>query len=319
MNDDINCEPTSPNRYKQTDDQKSSFRIGIADTMFARGDMGGLAEKTIREKSDHQIIRYTVPGVKDLPIACKLLFKDHNCDIVIACGYVGAEAVDKVCGHEASSAIQDVQLKEKKHIIEVFVHEDEGTDRKLVQIMHNRVVKHALNALELLKGPSALQEKAGSGERQGWANAKPLEIDNINSDPTLPKSYKIGIIVAEFNREITFGMRDRAIEYTKSLGHETSVLTVPGVFDMPLAIKKFCKDRSIDAIILLGAVIKGSTKHDETVANTTANAAVKLSVEFNKPITCGVIGPGATWEQADQRSNEYVKRSIDAALKMLEL
>jgi len=306
--------------------------IGIADTMFARGDMGSLAEKTIRDnitaittkddnssEADYRIVRYTVPGVKDLPVACKKLFTESSCDIVLACGYVGAEPVDKVCGHEASAGIQAVQLSEGKHIIEVFVHEDEGTDRKLTTIMHNRVVKHALNVLELLKGQTTLQQKAGTGERQGWNNASRLNIDNTDSDPNSPRSYKIGIIVSEFNREITFGMRNEATRYLESLGHTYKIIEVPGVFDMPLAIKKLCKSTEIDAIILLGAVIKGSTKHDETVANLTATLASQLAVQYNKPVTCGVIGPGANWEQAEARSLDYVKRSIDAALKMLDI
>jgi len=300
--------------------EATSYTIGIADTMFARGDMGTLAEKTIKNnipsEASYRIIRYTVPGVKDLPVACKLLFEKSKCDIVIACGYVGAEPVDKVCGHEASSGIQAVQLSEGKHIIEVFVHEDEGTDKKLVKIMHNRIVKHALNSLELVKNKNALKIKAGTGERQGWENAKPLDISKI---PTEADKFKLGIIVAEFNREITFGMRDSAINYAHSLNCETTVLQVPGVYDMPLAIQKLCKDRSVDGIVLLGAVIKGETSHDLIVAKTTALVASELSIQFNKPITCGIIGPGASWNQAEQRSLDYAKRGIDAVLKMLEI
>jgi riboflavin synthase len=302
-----------------------SYTIGIADTMFARGDMGSLAEKTINDNINSsqgtiEIVRYTVPGVKDLPVACKKLFSENNCDIVIACGFVGAEHVDKICGHEASSAIQLVQLEQKKHIIEVFVHEDEGTDKKLATIMHNRVVKHTLNTIKLLEGRESLQSKAGSGERQGWNNAKQLDISNVISEEAKDnQKFKIGIVVSEFNREITFGMRDQAIEYIKSHRHTSEVLEVPGVFDMPLAIKKFCQDRSVDAIVLLSAVITGETKHDKLIANTTARIAANLSVKFNKPISCGIIGPGATWKQAESRHSEYVKRSVDASLRMLEI
>ena len=153
-------------------------RIGIADTMFARADMGSLAEKTIKESDyDIEIVRYTVPGVKDLPVACKKLFDEQKCDIVIALGMSGSAKVDKTCTHEASLGIGKVQLMTNKHILEVFVHEDETeTDEELAKVMHNRTVKHTMNALHLLFNPEELRKKAGSGERQGFANAKSFEL-----------------------------------------------------------------------------------------------------------------------------------------------
>lgn len=77
---------------------------------------------------------------------------------------------------------------------------------------------------------------------------------------------KLGAVVAEFNFDITQMMLDLAREHAKFLDSEiTEVITVPGVFDMPLAIKKLLKEDDIDAVITLGAVIEGSTSHDEIV------------------------------------------------------
>lgn len=153
-------------------------KIGIADTMFARANMGKLAEKTIKESTfPAKIERYTVPGVKDLPVACKKLLEEKECDIVIALGMPGKMQIDKQCAHEASLGIIHAQLLTNKHIIEVFVHEDEGKDDKeLAEIMKNRTIKHAQNALHLLFRPEELRKKAGSGERQGKENAKALII-----------------------------------------------------------------------------------------------------------------------------------------------
>ena len=58
-------------------------KIGIADTTFARVNMADFAIKVIK-KSKHKIERYTVPGIKDLPVACKTLFDEYKCDIVMA-------------------------------------------------------------------------------------------------------------------------------------------------------------------------------------------------------------------------------------------
>lgn len=153
-------------------------KVGIADTMFARADMGKLAERVIKESTfPVKVERYTVPGIKDLPVACKKLLEERECDVVIALGMPGKLEIDKQCAHKASQGIQQVQLLTNKHVIEVFVHEDEGkNDKELAEIMRNRTVKHAENALRLLFRPEELKKKAGTGERQGKENAKALKL-----------------------------------------------------------------------------------------------------------------------------------------------
>ena len=69
-------------------------KIGIADTTFARYNMGKSAIDELKSnKTGFKIIRYTVPGIKDLPVACKKLFDEQNCDIVIALGMPGAKNI----------------------------------------------------------------------------------------------------------------------------------------------------------------------------------------------------------------------------------
>src|SRR3989338_1279554 len=113
-------------------------KIGIADTTFARVDMASFAISAIKKNSKHEIERYTVPGFKDLPVACLMLFEDYNCDIVMAFGMAGAAPIDRQCAHEASTGLQNVGLKAKKHLIEVFVYTDEPkNDGDLFQIAKN--------------------------------------------------------------------------------------------------------------------------------------------------------------------------------------
>ncbi len=143
-------------------------KIGIADTTFARVNMAELAIDIIKKNSEHEIERYTVPGFKDLPVACLKLFEDYKCDIVMAFGMAGAAPIDQQCAHEASTGIQNVQLKVKKHIIEVFVHMTESDDDKeIYEIAKNRAEKHALSTIELLKSKTTLTKYAGTGRRQG--------------------------------------------------------------------------------------------------------------------------------------------------------
>ncbi|MCX6652284.1 MAG: riboflavin synthase [Methanomassiliicoccales archaeon] len=151
-------------------------RIGIADTTFARFDMGGAAIQELKSMgTGFEIIRYTVPGVKDLPVACKKLIEEKGCEIVIALGMPGPKAIDKQCAHEASTGLIQCQLMTNRHIIEVFVHADEGQDAKtLAWLAERRAREHARNAYHLLFKPEELARNAGKGLRQGYEDEGPL-------------------------------------------------------------------------------------------------------------------------------------------------
>ncbi|MBN1540032.1 MAG: riboflavin synthase [Candidatus Thermoplasmatota archaeon] len=154
-------------------------RIGVVDTTFSRVNMGSIAEMELREcGSGFRTLRRTVPGVKDLPVACKKLIEEDSCDIVIACGMPGKEAIDKVCAHEASQGIIQAQLMTNIHIVEVFVHMDEAdNERELKKLAENRTREHARNAYLLLFKPEMLIRQAGTGQRQGFPDAGPVGED----------------------------------------------------------------------------------------------------------------------------------------------
>ena len=151
-------------------------RIGVADTTFARVDMGSFAIDELKKTgTGFKVERYTVPGVKDLPVAAKKLFDERECDIVIALGMPGANDIDKVCAHEASTGLIHVQLMANKHVIEVFVHEDEAKDAKeLAWLAERRSREHAVNAYDLLFRPERLSKNAGKGLRQGFEDVGPI-------------------------------------------------------------------------------------------------------------------------------------------------
>jgi riboflavin synthase len=151
-------------------------RIGIADTTFARVDMGRIAEEELkRTGTGFKVERYTVPGIKDLPVASKKLIEDRQCDLVMALGMPGPEQIDKMCAHEASTGLIQVQLMTNTHVIEVFVHEDEAKDSKdLAWLAERRTREHATNAYDLLFRPNRLGAHAGKGLRQGFDDAGPI-------------------------------------------------------------------------------------------------------------------------------------------------
>ena len=157
---------------------ETTKRIGIADTTFARVDMATHAIDELKATgTGFVVMRYTVPGVKDLPVACKRLIEDEGCDIVMALGMPGAEPIDKTCAHEASQGLIQVQIITNTHIVEVFVHADEATDdRELAWLTERRTREHAVNAYDLLFRPERLQRMAGTGQRQGFEDAGPAGV-----------------------------------------------------------------------------------------------------------------------------------------------
>ncbi len=132
------------------------------------------------------------------------------------------------------------------------------------------------------------------------------------------EKVKLGMVVSEFNRDITYMMEVLAREHAEFLGAEiTETIRVPGAFDIPLAVKKMLEKGKVDAVVAIGCVIEGETEHDEIVAQHAARKIMDLSVEFGKPVTLGVSGPGMGRVAAQERV-DYAKRAVEAAVKLVK-
>ena len=132
-------------------------------------------------------------------------------------------------------------------------------------------------------------------------------------------AVKLGIVCSEFNYNITHAMEERALEHAKFMGVEvTKVIRVPGAFDMPLAVKKLLEMKNVDGVVTLGAVLQGETGHDDIVAQNAARKMTDLSLQYDKPVALGVSGPGQSRLQAEARIDEYAKRAVEAAVKLVE-
>ena len=128
---------------------------------------------------------------------------------------------------------------------------------------------------------------------------------------------RLGLVVSEFNYDVTRIMLEKALSHARFLGVDvTVVFHVPGVYDAPYAVAALLGRDDVDAVAVLGAVIEGETEHDEVVAHQAARKMMDLGVEHGKPVALGVIGPGASRMQALERAEEYARRAVEAAVKM---
>lgn len=127
----------------------------------------------------------------------------------------------------------------------------------------------------------------------------------------------IAIVVSEFNDSVTSRMLEVAKEKAKSLKLGiTRVCPVPGTFDMPIVVDALLRREDVDAVVTLGAVIKGQTKHDEVIANAAARMLSELSIRHQKPVTLGISGPGMHARHAHARIRPVSERAVEAAARL---
>jgi 6,7-dimethyl-8-ribityllumazine synthase len=128
---------------------------------------------------------------------------------------------------------------------------------------------------------------------------------------------RLGVVVSEFNREITFAMLDNAKKQAKKMDAIISyVCYVPGSYDMPIMVQELLKKKDVDAAVTLGAVIKGETTHDEIVAENAARLIADLSVKHSKPVALGITGPNMTFKEAKDRSEIVPIRAVISAVNL---
>jgi 6,7-dimethyl-8-ribityllumazine synthase len=127
---------------------------------------------------------------------------------------------------------------------------------------------------------------------------------------------RIAFVVSEFNYDITMPMLEQAKQHAVFLGAEVArEVQVPGVFDMPLAIKKLCEREDVDAVVCLGAVIEGETEHDDIVIQHASRKIADLAVQYGKPVGLGITGPGMSRLQAEARITR-AKSAVEAVVKL---
>ncbi len=148
------------------------IKVGVVDTSFARVDMGSEAVEEIKRLTTRiRVLRRTVPGIKDLAVACKILIEREDCAACMALGMPGRDEKDKLSALVASYGIMMAQLMTGRHILEVFVHEEEAeSEAELVELCRNRAREHARNLVRMLLSPEEMVRLAGTGQREGFAD-----------------------------------------------------------------------------------------------------------------------------------------------------
>lgn len=149
---------------------------------------------------------------------------------------------------------------------------------------------------------------------------------NLSSftEGTIPSGadFTIGIVVSDWNREITSALYDACLQtllQNHTVKEKIITVKVPGSFELPSAAQMLMESRELDAVICLGCIIKGDTKHDEYIANAVAQGIMMVSIDYSTPVVFGVLTTD-TLEQAQERAGGiHGNKGDEAAITALKM
>lgn len=134
------------------------------------------------------------------------------------------------------------------------------------------------------------------------------------------EGLKIAIVAARFNQELTDALAEDARMTLVEQGvhaDDIVLIRVPGSFELPVACAKFARTKAYDAVIALGVLIKGETRHDQYIAQSVADGLQRVAIETQTPVMFGVLTT-ENLEQAKARALGQGNKGHEAAMSALE-
>lgn len=136
------------------------------------------------------------------------------------------------------------------------------------------------------------------------------------------QGFRFGIVLSRFNDFISKNLLTGAIDMLKRHGVEEShiiIYKVPGSFEIPLICKKLALSKKFDAIVALGAVIRGDTPHFDYIANEVSKGVAKVSLDSGIPVIFGVLTTDNIEQAAERAGLKAGNKGAEAALNAIEM
>ncbi len=136
------------------------------------------------------------------------------------------------------------------------------------------------------------------------------------------KNNKIGIVVAEWNDQITDSLLSAALEILISHGAKPkniNIKYVPGSFELPLAAQYLSSQKETDAVICLGCVIQGETRHFDFICDAVANGITNVGLKYNKPVIFGVLTTNNIQQALDRAGGKHGNKGEEAAITVVKM
>lgn len=139
----------------------------------------------------------------------------------------------------------------------------------------------------------------------------------------LHNSARIAIVISRFNETVTQKLYEGAVERLRELGHEDPfIVWVPGAVEIPLMVQKLASFEQYEAIIALGAVIRGETSHYDYVCEQVSRGCQKIMLEYDVPVIFGVLTTENETQAHDRVGGAHghkARDAVDAAFHMISL
>jgi len=131
-----------------------------------------------------------------------------------------------------------------------------------------------------------------------------------------PDKSRCAILAAEFTRSVVDVMIEEAGRAVTAGGAEVvKTVRVAGSYELPLVADVLLANPAVDVLVVLGYIERGETQHGEVMGHVVHRALVDLQLKHRKPVGIGIIGPGATLEQAEKRKADYARSAVTTALR----
>ena len=149
-----------------------------------------------------------------------------------------------------------------------------------------------------------------------------MAINLLEGNVVAPKGMKVGIIASRFNNFIVEKLLDGAVDGLVRHGVDEKNIDacwVPGAFEIPVIAKKMAESKKYDAVICVGAVIRGATSHYELVVNETTKGIAQVSLSTGVPVLFGVIATENIEQAVERAGSKAGNKGYDCALSAIEL
>lgn len=150
----------------------------------------------------------------------------------------------------------------------------------------------------------------------------PIDVPKIIEGELTARDLRFGIVVTRFNEFVVEPLLRGALDALKRHGateKQIEIVRVPGAFDMPVVVRKLAMSRRYEALIALGAVIRGQTPHFDYVAGECASGLARIALESGVPIGFGVLTTDTMEQAVDRAGGKAGNKGADAALASLEM
>ena len=145
---------------------------------------------------------------------------------------------------------------------------------------------------------------------------------NVLEGKLTAKGMKVAIVVARFNEFITSKLMGGAVDCLvrhECADEDITIVWVPGAFEVPLAAKKLAATGKYDAIICLGAVIRGATPHFDYVCAEASKGIAHVSMEDNLPVAFGILTTENIQQAVERAGTKAGNKGVDAAMTVIEM